>query len=245
LADQIKKSISRGNEIITFDAITETNLDAIIEASKDLSKQIMIVGSSGLANAVAKKLGNRKPVRLSRRVSENCILTICGSRSRVSFSQIQILKSGKNMVTVALDPRAIFKGSGDQEISRLEEMLSTGIDLGKDVILTIEDTTVEKGREKAIIAIFGEVVARILSHFRPRIGGMILVGGDTSLCVLNRLKCASIRIVAEPIPGLPLMRFHQGWLEDLLLITKAGGFGAEQDLLRAYKFLKGKRCDLS
>lgn len=76
---------------------------------------------------------------------------------------------------------------------------------------------------------------------RPRkTGGLFLCGGDTALLVLQTLEARAIRLEAELSPGIPLGRIVGGAGDGLAVVTKSGGFGGPDALLRAVDLLSGE-----
>jgi uncharacterized protein YgbK (DUF1537 family) len=59
--------------------------------------------------------------------------------------------------------------------------------------------------------------------------GLILTGGDIAAATCRHLGIASAEIVGEVEDGLPVLRAG-----GTLFVTKAGGFGDDRSLVRAY-----------
>jgi uncharacterized protein YgbK (DUF1537 family) len=77
---------------------------------------------------------------------------------------------------------------------------------------------------KSVAAALAETVGR----FAPPAGSLlVLSGGATAQVILERLGVRVLELVGEVLPGLPLA---QGG--DLTFVTKSGGFGDEDCLLR-------------
>ncbi|MFO7647756.1 nucleotide-binding domain containing protein, partial [Halomonas campaniensis] len=83
---------------------------------------------------------------------------------------------------------------------------------------------------EAVAAAMGERVAGRVAAWPAGAGLLLLTGGDTAMAALQRLGVASIEVVAEWAPGVPLGRLEGDPARPV--ITKAGGFG-EPDLLAA------------
>jgi len=67
--------------------------------------------------------------------------------------------------------------------------------------------------------------------------GVVLTGGDTALLVLWALGARGIRLEREVLTGIPFGRLVGGACTDLPVVTKAGGFGPPEALVRAVRFL--------
>ena len=66
----------------------------------------------------------------------------------------------------------------------------------------------------------GEIVRDALS--RVKLDALCIFGGDTAHGILKAIGNPPLRPLGEIVPGVPLSRVTG---RDLILITKAGGFG--------------------
>jgi uncharacterized protein YgbK (DUF1537 family) len=78
----------------------------------------------------------------------------------------------------------------------------------------------------------GDITSAILAE--AEILGLILIGGETSLRVCQKLGVGRVTIVEEVVPGIPLLTLSNS----LLAVTKAGGFGVEDSLIQATQRLR-------
>jgi uncharacterized protein YgbK (DUF1537 family) len=65
---------------------------------------------------------------------------------------------------------------------------------------------------------------------------LILTGGDTAALVLQSLGACSILLGGELAPGIPWGFVEGGAAEGCLVVTKSGGFGERDALVRAFEF---------
>jgi len=65
-----------------------------------------------------------------------------------------------------------------------------------------------------------------------------LVGGDGARAALARLGASGIRIAGSVVEGIPLGVIVGGKADGLPVFTKAGGFGAEDALVRLVERMK-------
>ena len=82
---------------------------------------------------------------------------------------------------------------------------------------------------------FREFLSVLKKHM---IRSMTLSGGDTALAILRALGAKGIKIEREVLPGIPLGRVLGGAADGLAVVTKAGGFGKEDALVRIAEFLE-------
>ena len=71
-----------------------------------------------------------------------------------------------------------------------------------------------------------------------RIGGLVIIGGDTAVAVLTAIQAGGIVLHDEPLPGVPLGTISGGGLHGLPIATKAGAFGDDQTLVRLFTHLR-------
>jgi uncharacterized protein YgbK (DUF1537 family) len=67
---------------------------------------------------------------------------------------------------------------------------------------------------------------------------LVLTGGDTARAVLGALGARGIALDAEVLPGVPLGRVLGGRLDGITVVTKAGGFGGPDTLVRVQRYLQ-------
>nr|WP_253073623.1 nucleotide-binding domain containing protein [Sodalis ligni] len=82
----------------------------------------------------------------------------------------------------------------------------------------------------------GEITRQIIAG--AQIGGLFLTGGDIAIAVARALGAEGYRIAAEVAPCVPCGTFVNSEIDDLPVITKAGGFGNETTLRDALYFIE-------
>ncbi len=68
------------------------------------------------------------------------------------------------------------------------------------------------------------------------VASLILTGGDTASFVLRTLGATAIALAGELAPGIPYGRIEGGLADGCTVVTKSGGFGQHDALLRAFHF---------
>jgi uncharacterized protein YgbK (DUF1537 family) len=101
----------------------------------------------------------------------------------------------------------------------------------RDVALVF-DTPGPGGLAPGIVA----ELASALTPLLPRLGGLILTGGETARAVLTTAGVQAIRVRGEVEPGVP-MGTTLGAIS-LPIVTKAGAFGDDHTLIRALAALR-------
>ena len=82
----------------------------------------------------------------------------------------------------------------------------------------------------------GESVAALLEKFK--FSALLLTGGDVTAAVLHAINEPIMTLAGQISPGVPLSHVDHGG-ERLWLVTKAGGFGDEDLLLKIPPVLGG------
>jgi D-threonate/D-erythronate kinase len=85
-----------------------------------------------------------------------------------------------------------------------------------------------------------ETVVRLATDARNRMdrdrpGALLLTGGETAIAVLRALEADGIRLVGQIEPGLALGALAGGPFDGLAVMTKAGGFGDADALVRVWE----------
>jgi D-threonate/D-erythronate kinase len=68
------------------------------------------------------------------------------------------------------------------------------------------------------------------------VGSLILTGGDTAWLVLRSLEASSLVLAGELAPGIPWGFVEGGAADGCVVVTKSGGFGDRDALVRAFEF---------
>jgi uncharacterized protein YgbK (DUF1537 family) len=191
--------------IQVVDAATDADLMHIAESISALGPSVLPVGSGGLAEAFAATLTvGGPPSQPDRRVFQTDRDLI----SRRKNSRILLQVSSLNPVSHA-------------QVVRLKAAFP-------DVVVLLPPT--ERGDSAAVAANLAREFAEQVAREEWDILG--LVGGDGARETLARLGASGIRIVDSLVEGIPLGVVVGGDADGTPVFTKAGGFGAEDALVR-------------
>jgi len=224
LAERLKDERSKGKRCFTFDAVSDSALDAVIAAAGSLGRRVLWVGSAGLARRLAEHSVGCGDGRVVRRPGpgnmtegRTAVLLAIGSDHPVTLRQIDDLAACREVVTVR---------PGAADAKRAMQALRRGC----AVILRVEP-----GRTAA------EDLRGFLAGMEfPHTQGLVLSGGDTASLVCAALGAGSIRLEGEIATGIPWGTIGGGTAHGVPAATKSGGFGASDALSRAVDFLS--RC---
>lgn len=226
-----------GVEVIVFDAVSERDLAVIAGGARNIRT---ISGSAGLASELPLGLGLR---------SVKPVLSICGSTRSQARLQADALVERLGCSTVEVYALKVVEGGAPykDEVERCIREVSGALRAGMDVLVTSapEEDSAERaislgrslglGEDEVRSRIEG-ALATIASAALEEVAvsGLILTGGSTALMICKALEVERVEILEEVQPGIPLLSLTGG----LRAVTKAGGFGGEDALVEAVKYLR-------
>ena len=91
---------------------------------------------------------------------------------------------------------------------------------------------------EAVLAELGTAARRVIETWTGGGGPaptLVLTGGATALSVCRALGAAGITLSGEPVPGLACGTLLGGPAAGLSVVTKAGGFGDPDTLVRLWQ----------
>lgn len=240
LLAEIQKLIGKGAQIIVADAETKGDLANIAGALANT--KILPCGSAGLAGSVASLLSN-----------ESRVLVVTGSVNEVTLRQI--VYAQKELGMTVLEPvfsEALADEKGvETAATALAKKACEALIGGKDVVVRLAESREallrmqEKGERLGIarsvvssrlLSVLGRTVKKILES--QRLGGLIVVGGDSLIEVMKAVNAEGITVEDEVLPGIPTGKILGGKHEGMKVATKAGGFGDEHSLVELVKLFR-------
>ena len=229
LADPAKvRRTLQSASCIVADAAREEDLSALVRAVGDPS-EVLWVGSAGLALALGDAYpGPHAGADPSPPLPVRGVLVVVGSLSGVSREQLRFLaeecwcaivsvagRSGANQEALE-DARTALLGGACAAVQSANDREATGAG--------------------AFVKALAEVVAGLSEE--ELFGALVITGGETAVGVARRLGAVGIRLEGEVEPGVPV-----GTLigpRPYRVVTKAGGFGEPDTLVRAVEKLLRK-----
>jgi len=209
---------------VVADATHDEDLESLVRAIPDPS-EVLWAGSAGLALA----LGNVHPgphagETVAAPAPARRVLVVVGSLSGVSRGQLRTLAEEYGCETV---PVGRF-GIDEEALGAARAALSGS------ACAAVQST---EDRDTSGAGSFVEALAEVVAGLSGEglFDALVLTGGDTAVGVARRLGAAGIRLEGELEPGVPL-----GILigpRPYRVVTKAGGFGEPDTLLRAVERL--------
>jgi uncharacterized protein YgbK (DUF1537 family) len=214
--------------IYIFDALTDEDLGRIGRLLGSRGLLGVSAGSAGFAEQLADLLDlARRPVPEPR--GSGSVLVVNGSLHEVSLAQIA--RAEQDGWVVATLPQE--KGAQSVEIERM-------VAAGRDVVLRGCAPGGRREARPSMAEDLGSIAGRVLA--RGDFGRLAIFGGDTLLAVARACGWTGLLLRAEMLPGIVLTEVA-GLEGELLLITKAGGFGPENLLQRIRDYRGGLSDD--
>ena len=213
-----------GVRVFVVDSASQGDLVRTIEALNGRLGQCVLVGSAGIAGAVATTcLPQASPPERPRATGQ--ILVTIGSRAEQSARQVTALARQPGVELVAA-PNGEVQG---------DALLRSSAQA-----LILRATAAANGAEGD-----AEHVARMLASaavhvLRGRaVEALVATGGDTAVAILEALGRRALQVMGDLLPGIPYCRLDVDGRR-LWLVTKAGGFGASDTLIEIVERLRGR-----
>jgi uncharacterized protein YgbK (DUF1537 family) len=230
----IEAQMGSGANIIVADAVTRGDLGRIAMTAAKAGLGKLMCGSAGLAAELPYALGIcQRPLPA---------VVVSGSLHPVTRVQISKLIEILSPHITPLSPSVLCgrhaRGNLTQELDKALQAITDGLDV---LVYLRSGTRVKLSGLKAekALASLHRAIERLVEA--RRISGLVLVGGETAAQACRSLGAKTVDIEDEPSPGLACARITDGENKGLRIVTKAGGFGAEDALVRAVNFLKVRR----
>ena len=243
LGIEVENALEDGAEIITFDVVSDADLNLIAQIGLDMERHPLFVGSAGLAARLGEGLGIDREIRVAAENKTTSVeggsVAFVGSLSEVSDLQVkEAVKAGARLIRLdenMIGSDTIFSASLETLTNQISSNLSQGID---SLIWTKPDG--EGPITPSPYNPFTRLLIRLASRvvLESKLTGFILNGGDTASIILSSLEAQALEITAEIQPSVPSCSVVVGKNLGLRVITKAGAFGDENTLVGCFDFLR-------
>jgi len=201
-----------------------------------LGRRTVWAGSAGLARHLPSAGGlSRAP--LTRSTPPSAVgpaLFVIGSGSAVSREQAERLASRSNTIMIRISPEVLI--ADEQSRQRRAYELETGraLTAGRDVAVFPDSAVLLDASMRPLLT---AALAALVQPFADKVGALVVTGGETARTVLQAWGITRLQLVDEVEVGLPLS-VTSGWGRELSVVTKAGGFGGPDSLLRCLELLR-------
>jgi uncharacterized protein YgbK (DUF1537 family) len=216
---------------VVADATRDEDLEALVRAVPDPS-EVLWAGSAGLALALGEAYPGPHAGMVPATPSPvHRVLVVVGSLSGVARGQLRALEEGYGCETV---PVAGPPGANEEALEAARIALSEG------VCAAVHST---EERDASGSGSFVEALAEVVAGLSDRdlFDALVLTGGETAVGVARRLGAVGIRLEEEVEPGIPTGSLIGP--SPYRVVTKAGGFGEPDTLVRVVRGLLGEGKD--
>ena len=228
----LAEKIGESGSIVVVDAISDADLKRLAQAIVLLGERALPVGAGGLAMAMAAAWAGSH-------ISGEIVLAVVTSQHSATRAQVDALqKQGATVLTP--EPDALADDAGWQQWQRDQLARQTLVQDGNPVLVALAPVAQKPGLSSAVVARrLGQFALEVVRTGQVR--GLIATGGDGAEQVMSALQATGIRLIDEVSGGVPLGTLIGGDYAGMPIVTKAGGFGAENVLIQAAETLRERK----
>jgi D-threonate/D-erythronate kinase len=216
---------SQAAQLLVVDALTEGDLDAILEAAELALPGALLSGSAGLVGALARRRAESAAPPVEHASPGGPALIVVGSGSAMAQRQIAHMRQHESTAVIEVR-RGI-------QLNALTLNALTQFSTEHDVLLHLppppDHAALDGPPARELAARLADAALEVIGQLQP--GLLILAGGDTAGAILDRLEIAHLGIVREVAPGMPLTRGKTARGDELYILLKAGNHGDEATLV--------------
>jgi uncharacterized protein YgbK (DUF1537 family) len=229
----LEAALESGARFVSVDAASDADLDGMVRCGLGSGRRILWAGSAGLASALARASG-APPAN----VTETGRPKHAPPSSVVGHALACPCPSGPNPDPHRSAMPVLFCLGSDHSVTLEQErnLIAARGALALDALTAAPEriaATLASGRHVALRVPYGRVSlerARQLLHGLS--GAWMLTGGDTASLVCRALGATEIHLHHEVAPGIPRGAIAGGPFHGAPVVTKSGGFGAPDALIR-------------
>jgi uncharacterized protein YgbK (DUF1537 family) len=218
--------------IVIADATTDGDLDMLVAAADGLGPGVAVAGSAGLAAALAR--AQRQTILDAPQLTRaHAVLLVVGSRQPASRRQLALAaeRFGPAVVWPPADA-----GTDSRVIKAVVAQASSD-----PAVLLLATSPVPAANPLSVAAGIAAAAAALISAHAIR--RVFCTGGGIARVLCDRLGIRLLSVSGRVLEGMPALRALDG-VPGLVLVTKAGGFGSDDTLLRAHRYLAGEEVML-
>jgi D-threonate/D-erythronate kinase len=242
LRNEPSRAFSRDAKgILVFDCEMDDDLGSIGEILLANDALRVTAGPAGFAEILPELLGLPRS-RISVRRHAGPMLVVGGSLSKVSCRQVAFA-CRHGFADVALSPE-VMSWDGACPSPRGHEAAADVARLGRagrDVVVraATDPSRVPVGIDQAFARRLAGNLGQIVAHAlrKGSFGSCVVFGGDTTLGVIEALAATGLLPQDEIAPGVVVSELV-GASVQINFVTKAGGFGDEDVILRIADYLR-------
>lgn len=272
LPGRMRSAMAEGQLLIVVDAQTDDDLQRIMRAASQLAQRPLLAGAAGLSDALGSLLAETDRAGLCPTDNENNgpdkagattghgsaspvrpVLAVVGSMSEIAQHQIARLQQHMPLCLIDVDITQLFTGwqDADKWLQTARQALLQGrhcvirtcqqADQRQAITALCERYALSRQQLGESICLFlAELTNNILSETAP--AGLYLSGGDVAIAVAHKLGAQGFHIAGQVAGCVPYGHLL-AYKNDLLVLTKAGGFGDDNTLVEVFRFIEEKASE--
>ncbi|HET6478325.1 MAG TPA: nucleotide-binding domain containing protein, partial [Dehalococcoidales bacterium] len=238
--EALQQAISNKPEnVVVCDVMEASHLSVIARAAALAGGQWLLCGSGGLARELHLLLADAPKYEKmqSRKQAVGPALVVVGTRNQVAASQLlkahdQLGILVLNLEAEKLNKEGILSGRPESVLKEADTLIGEG----KGIAISSTFSRYVPALKQSMAGIMAEIVAGILASHQ--FAGLFLSGGDIAVEVCRRLQVSAIQVHGEVEPGVPAGELIGGQHPGMRVVTKAGGFGTEEAMVKSIHYLE-------
>lgn len=250
LAARMQEAVSAGARILSFDCITQEDLELIADACITARLKIAAVDPGVFTATYARKVIPPQSPRRRRRV-----LGVIGTVHPLAKVQLDELMLSQRLNSAVVQTAELLEGPErrEAEIARVCAEILARHDKFAVSLVTGDGLMPEKrinfttylqryncSLDEVTTLIndaFGEITLRILQQ-APDFRGIYSSGGDITVAVCRKVQTSGIDLQAEVLPLAAFGTFMDGPFKGVQIITKGGSQGGSDAVVQCINYLK-------
>lgn len=245
--EAMRHGLSMGVQVFVVDAVTDEDLAVVRDASLAIEDKAVFCGSAGLAKQLSLLETHDKQDERPMRKEDGVTLVVVGSHNACTAEQVQALSEETGMPVVTIFTSEILNGEYEKVERELLQQTDNLITCGCALVAIVVDTlfpgsaaSLNDGEgiiydSLKIAGVIGSITRQLCERYK--ISAILSSGGDTSLAIFKALGAKGIELDEEIVPGVPVGRLMGGMADGMTVVTKSGGFGKKDTLIRSIEYL--------
>lgn len=229
--ETLAQRIRQAGHTVVVDAASDADLERLARAIGLLGERALPVGAGGLAVPLAR-------VWAGADQTAPVVVVVTSQHSAARAQAAALQASGADTWTPSLAQLADDAAWQAWSQPLLQSHAQSPAEAGTVLLLAPEGQLDGLDSEKVADRL-GSLAAQLITTSRA--AGVVATGGDGARSVLVALAARGIALVDEVMGGVPLGTLTGGTAAGLPVVTKAGGFGAEDVLVRAVRAIRDRR----
>jgi len=226
LADRILAA----GAVVVADAQTPADMERLARAIVLLDERALPVGAGGLAAPLARLWAGAE--------SRGTVIVVVTSQHSAARRQAAALQAG-GAQTWSPTLAQLADDAAWRDWTAQVQQSAPAAQAQATLLLLAPEGRQDGLDSDAVAARLGGLAAQLI--LAGTAAGVVATGGDGASAVLAALQAGGIALVDEVTGGVPLGTLTGGPAAGLPIVTKAGGFGADDVLIRAASAVRERR----